>query len=88
MERFFLNYVNETMYLFWNLPFCKEDLYWRRIPNGSQPQPCPTEGVEVVPAHILGKRTQAPRKVPVPGARSEKPLSRPTQKAFQVPKTT
>ena len=23
MERFFLNYVNETMYLFWNLPFCK-----------------------------------------------------------------
>ena len=23
MERFFLNYVTETMYLFWNLPFCK-----------------------------------------------------------------
>ena len=49
----------------------------------------PTEGAEGVRVHISGKRTQAPRKVPVPGARSEKkPLSLPTQKAFQVSKTT
>ena len=50
-------------------------MYWRRIPNGSQPQPRPTEVAEAVRVHIPGKRTQAPRKVPVPGARSEKPLS-------------
>ena len=36
-----------------------EDLYWRRIPNGSQPQPRPTEVGEAVPVHIPGKNAGA-----------------------------